>query len=140
MIARPKTSLQVLKEPRSVPHYTAPEVSSDADVHTYTCQWSDTDVLGHVNQAQYVRICVDALSALMLTDSSRLERYEAILGARDPADAKLMSQQMLYTAETQPGENVEVLMWPGGTGLDERVVHFCVTGAKGPKFFLTLQM
>ena len=54
---------QVLSHPVSVEKYTPIPTPIDSYQHRTTCQWSDTDVLGHMKNSHYIRMCSDALSA-----------------------------------------------------------------------------
>ena len=129
-----------MKNPLVVPRYNPVEIPSDTFQHKHVCQWSDTDVIGHMNHSHYVRICLDALTSAMLDQKSGTnDAYHKLVRVRDPANARISSLQMLYAAETRPNEELLVHCWTDPNAKENRI-HFSVMGQKGPNYFLQLDI
>ena len=128
-----------MKNPLVVQRYKPAEIPQETFQYSYTCQWSDTDVFGHMNQSHYVRICLDATANAVLDSKSEwADIFRMLIGVEDPAMAHIESLQMLYTAETRPNEELLISCWPD-ENQDKRRIHFSVSSKKGPKYFLQLQ-
>ena len=70
---------QVLANPVSVEKYTPVPTPADSYQHRTTCQWSDTDVLGHMNNSHYIRMCSDALSAAVHCKSQAIPDHFKVI-------------------------------------------------------------
>ena len=128
-----------MKNPFVVQRYNPAEIPKESFQYSYTCQWSDTDVLGHMNHSHYVRICVDAIASAVLDSKTEwADIFRKLIGVSDPAMANIASLQMLYTAETRPNEELLISCWPD-PDQEKRQIHFSVSGKKGPKYFFQLQ-
>ena len=131
--------LQIMKNPFVVQRYNPVEVPKESFQCSYTCQWSDTDVLGHMNHSHYVRICLDAVASAVLDSKSEwADIFRKLIGVNDPAMANIESLQMLYTAETRPNEELLISCWPDQNH-DKTRIHFSVSSKKEPKYFLQVQ-
>ena len=96
-----------MKNPFVVQRYQPVEIPKESFQYSYTCQWSDTEVLGHMNHSHYVRICVDAIASAVLDSKSEwADIFRKLIGVSDPAMANIASLQMLCTAETRPNEEL----------------------------------
>ena len=126
-----------MKNPFVVQRYNPAEIPKESFQYSYTCQWSDTDVLGHMNHSHYVRICVDAIASAVLDSKSEwADIFRKLIGVSDPAMANIASLQMLYTAETRPNEELLISCWPD-PDQEKRQIHFSVSGKKGPKYLFS---
>ncbi len=65
---------------------------------------SDTDNLYHVNQANYIKFCLDAG-----TEATRLGKFRVLTG--DLLSYRIKSIECVYKGESVPGDTLAVHVW-----------------------------
>ena len=80
----------------------------NSDLVHYTVRWSDTDLYFHINQANYVKICFDAM-----VEVSREGKFKSFNG--DLAKYWVKHFTCLYISEAKPGDILDIYSWEDNT-------------------------